>query len=182
MEERIFQGIPDRGGDLPFLDKKVSNSHDEVDVPYPCGTTKRTGAARCASPQLGPLEKGRSVICIGCLSDKPPHIQWRPELDRAATGTRPTLDAQIQMIILGKSFWVGLHLSIMFCRVKSQSPNSKLQIISNQQASMTKRVFAFWNFGHWIVVIICLLVLGIWCLKPIFHFPLFLMRTESFHF
>jgi hypothetical protein len=53
------------------------------------------------------------------LPDEPSHIEGRAEFDRTASCAGPALDADIELIVMDKSFRVDLHRNNYF---KSQNP------------------------------------------------------------
>jgi hypothetical protein len=110
LEKRIFEGISDRRGDFTLAGKKISNPHDEVNILHSCWAPERAGAAGGACPQFRPFEKQGRIVCISCLSNKPPHVQGRPELDRTPTRTGAALDAEVQMVILNEGLRINFHL------------------------------------------------------------------------
>jgi hypothetical protein len=95
VEQSILKGISDRRGDFALPGKKISDPHNEVDVLHSRWAPEGTGTAGGAGPQFRLFKKRGRVICIGCLSNKSPHIERRPEFDRTSTCASSALDAEI---------------------------------------------------------------------------------------
>jgi hypothetical protein len=46
------------------------------------------------------------------LPDEPPHIEGRAVFNRTASCAGPALDADIELKVMDKSFWVDLHSAL----------------------------------------------------------------------